>query len=154
MVKITLWWQPLVLKHYWVILRLQLHPDDERYAHLVGQNIILPITGRAVPIVKDEYVDKEFGTGCVKITLPTTSMTMKSVNAELPIINIFNKMPKCWLSLNISQKRVNKFLKPSLHPADYIGLGSVLKHVKLVEQEAEGWLDKIDPYDAKKTTSR
>ncbi|MEG2272077.1 MAG: class I tRNA ligase family protein, partial [Acinetobacter sp.] len=42
--------------------------DDERYAHLVGQNIILPITGRAVPIVKDEYVDKEFGTGCVKIT--------------------------------------------------------------------------------------
>ena len=66
--------------------------DDERYAHLVGQNIILPITGRAVPIVKDEYVDKEFGTGCVKIT-PAHDFNDYEVGkrCELPIINIFNK---------------------------------------------------------------
>ncbi|HHC72570.1 MAG TPA: valine--tRNA ligase, partial [Thiotrichales bacterium] len=44
------------------------HPGDERYAHLVGQKILLPLTGRAIPVIADEYVDPEFGTGCVKIT--------------------------------------------------------------------------------------
>ncbi len=44
------------------------HPDDERYKHLVGKNVILPLIGRKIPIVADEYVDMEFGTGCVKIT--------------------------------------------------------------------------------------
>ena len=44
------------------------HPEDERYKDLVGKNLILPLVGRKIPIVADEYVDKEFGTGCVKIT--------------------------------------------------------------------------------------
>ena len=44
------------------------HPDDERYKDLVGKTIILPIVGREIPIVADDYVDPEFGTGCVKIT--------------------------------------------------------------------------------------
>ena len=44
------------------------HPDDERYAHLVGKMLILPLVGREIPIIADEYVDKEFGTGAVKIT--------------------------------------------------------------------------------------
>ncbi|MBT8102031.1 MAG: valine--tRNA ligase [Gammaproteobacteria bacterium] len=44
------------------------HPEDERYQALVGQDIILPIVGRRIPIIADEYVDREFGTGCVKIT--------------------------------------------------------------------------------------
>jgi len=44
------------------------HPDDERYAKLVGQEVVLPIVGRHIPIVADDYVDPEFGTGCVKIT--------------------------------------------------------------------------------------
>jgi valyl-tRNA synthetase len=44
------------------------HPDDERYKDLVGQEIILPIVGRHIPIIADDYVDPEFGTGCVKIT--------------------------------------------------------------------------------------
>ncbi len=44
------------------------HPDDERYKHLVGKHIKLPITGRLIPIIADDYVDLEFGTGCVKIT--------------------------------------------------------------------------------------
>ena len=44
------------------------HPDDERYTDLVGQEIILPIVGRRIPIVADDYVEAEFGTGCVKIT--------------------------------------------------------------------------------------
>ncbi len=44
------------------------HPDDERYKHLVGKMLILPLVGREIPVVADEYVDMEFGTGCVKIT--------------------------------------------------------------------------------------
>ena len=44
------------------------HPDDERYSELVGQEVALPIVGRNIPIVADDYVDPEFGTGCVKIT--------------------------------------------------------------------------------------
>jgi valyl-tRNA synthetase len=44
------------------------HPEDERYKHLVGKTVILPIIGREIPIVADEYVDKEFGSGAVKIT--------------------------------------------------------------------------------------
>jgi len=44
------------------------HPDDDRYKHLVGEEIILPIVGRRIPIIADTYVDPEFGTGCVKIT--------------------------------------------------------------------------------------
>jgi len=44
------------------------HPDDERYKNLIGQEIILPIIGRRIPIIADDYVDPEFGTGCVKIT--------------------------------------------------------------------------------------
>ncbi|WML54220.1 valine--tRNA ligase [Neobacillus sp. PS3-12] len=44
------------------------HPKDERYQHLIGKTVILPIVGREIPIVADEYVDMEFGTGVVKIT--------------------------------------------------------------------------------------
>ena len=44
------------------------HPEDERYSHLVGKRVILPLIGRAIPIIADDYVDREFGTGCVKIT--------------------------------------------------------------------------------------
>ena len=44
------------------------NPDDERYKHLVGKTLILPLVGREIPVIADDYVDKEFGTGCVKIT--------------------------------------------------------------------------------------
>jgi valyl-tRNA synthetase len=44
------------------------HPEDERYSHLIGKTITLPLTDRIIPIIADDYVDREFGTGCVKIT--------------------------------------------------------------------------------------
>jgi len=44
------------------------NPEDERYSHLLGKTLILPLVGREIPVIADEYVDKEFGTGCVKIT--------------------------------------------------------------------------------------
>ena len=44
------------------------NPEDERYTHLIGKELILPLTGRTIPVITDEYVEKDFGTGCVKIT--------------------------------------------------------------------------------------
>ncbi|WP_180134047.1 valine--tRNA ligase [Acinetobacter sp. YH12071] len=125
--------------------------DDERYAHLVGQNIILPITGRAVPIVKDEYVDKEFGTGCVKIT-PAHDFNDYEVGkrCELPIINIFNKNAEVLAEFEYIAKAGEQISKTIAAPADYIGLERFEARKKLVEQaEAEGWLDQIQPYTLK-----
>jgi valyl-tRNA synthetase len=47
---------------------VMVHPDDERYKHLIGQNVKLPLCDREIPIIADDYVDKDFGTGCVKVT--------------------------------------------------------------------------------------
>ncbi|MDO5686318.1 MAG: valine--tRNA ligase [Neisseria sp.] len=44
------------------------HPDDERYRHVIGKKLVLPLTGREIPVIADDYVEKDFGTGCVKIT--------------------------------------------------------------------------------------
>ena len=70
---------------------LAVHPDDERYKDLVGKNVILPLVGREIPIVADEYVDMEFGTGVVKIT-PAHDPNDFEVGKrhDLPIINILN----------------------------------------------------------------
>ena len=68
------------------------HPDDERYAHLVGGHVLLPLADRRIPVIADEYVDMEFGTGCVKIT-PAHDFNDNEVGArhELPLINIFTE---------------------------------------------------------------
>ncbi len=65
------------------------HPDDERYKSLVGKEVILPLSNRHIPIVEDEYVEKEFGTGCVKIT-PAHDFNDYQVGQRknLPQINI------------------------------------------------------------------
>ncbi|NWK73832.1 valine--tRNA ligase [Acinetobacter sp. SwsAc6] len=125
--------------------------DDERYAALVGKNIILPITGRAVPIVKDEYVDKEFGTGCVKIT-PAHDFNDYEVGkrCELPIINIFNKNAEVLAEFEYIAKAGEQISKTIPAPADYIGLERFAARKQLVAQaEAEGWLDQIQPYTLK-----
>jgi valyl-tRNA synthetase len=67
------------------------HPEDERYAHLIGRTVQLPLCDREIPVIADEYVDREFGTGCVKIT-PAHDFNDYDVGRRhnLPIINIFN----------------------------------------------------------------
>ena len=70
---------------------IAVHPDDDRYKDIVGKNVILPLVGREIPIVADAYVDKEFGTGAVKITPahdPNDFEVGKRHN--LPEINILN----------------------------------------------------------------
>ncbi|MCM1065434.1 MAG: valine--tRNA ligase [Eubacterium sp.] len=68
-----------------------IHPEDERYAHLIGRSVMLPIMNRVIPVVTDTYVDREFGTGVVKIT-PAHDPNDFEVGKRhgLPIINIMN----------------------------------------------------------------
>jgi len=68
------------------------HPDDERYRHLVGRNLLLPLAGRAIPMIADFYVDPNFGSGCVKIT-PAHDFNDYEVGARhgLPLLNIFTE---------------------------------------------------------------
>ncbi|MGA9992809.1 MAG: class I tRNA ligase family protein, partial [Thiobacillaceae bacterium] len=68
---------------------LMVHPEDERYRHLIGQSVTLPLCGRDIPIIADEYVDREFGTGVVKVT-PAHDFNDYAVGQRhgLPQINI------------------------------------------------------------------
>lgn len=68
-----------------------IHPEDERYFHLKGKKAIVPICYRVIPIIFDEYVDMEFGTGCLKVT-PAHDVNDKELGAKhnLEIIDIFN----------------------------------------------------------------
>ena len=67
------------------------HPEDERYRHLIGRMVALPLTGREIPVIADDYVDREFGTGVVKIT-PAHDFNDYEMGRRhgLPMINIFN----------------------------------------------------------------
>jgi valyl-tRNA synthetase len=67
------------------------HPDDERYKHLIGKSIVLPLADRKIPIIGDTYVDPEFGTGCVKIT-PAHDFNDYEVGLRhsLPMISVFD----------------------------------------------------------------
>ena len=67
------------------------HPDDERYKSLIGQEVLLPLTNRRVPIIADHYVDQTFGSGCVKIT-PAHDFNDYDMGRrhDLPLINVFN----------------------------------------------------------------
>src|SRR5690554_5970690 len=66
------------------------HPEDERYAHLIGRTVTLPLVGRQIPVIADDYVDREFGTGCVKIT-PAHDFNDYAIGQRhgLPLINVF-----------------------------------------------------------------
>ncbi|GAB3040962.1 valine--tRNA ligase [Acinetobacter apis] len=127
------------------------HPTDERYQHLIGQHIVLPISGRLVPIIADEYVEKDFGTGCVKIT-PAHDFNDYEVGkrCQLPLINIFNKYAEVLAEFEYIEKAGQNISKTIPAPADYIGLERFEARKKLVVQaEQEGWLEKIEPYDLK-----
>lgn len=67
------------------------NPEDERYKHLIGKTIKLPLTDREIPIIADDYVDQEFGTGCVKIT-PAHDFNdyEMGLRHNLPMINLFD----------------------------------------------------------------
>ncbi|MCE5234281.1 MAG: valine--tRNA ligase [Mizugakiibacter sp.] len=74
---------------------VMVHPEDERYAHLVGRTVRLPLVEREIPIIADDYVDREFGTGVVKVT-PAHDFNDYAVGQRhgLPLLNIFTDEAK------------------------------------------------------------
>ncbi len=107
------------------------NPSDERYKHLVGKNVILPILNKPIPVVADDYVEKDFGTGVVKITPahdPNDFQVGKRHN--LPVINIMN-----------SDGTMNE------NCGEYQGLTREEAREKIVKElERIGALVKIEPY--------
>lgn len=105
------------------------NPEDERYAHLVGKNLILPLVGRKIPVVADSYVDKEFGTGAVKITPAHDPNDFEvGVRHSLPIIRVLD-----------DDARVNQ------NGGKYEGLDRYEARKVIVEDlEKEGFLVKVE----------
>lgn len=127
------------------------NPKDERYAHLIGKTVTLPLTGRIVPVVADDYVEMEFGTGVVKIT-PAHDFNDYELGKRhsLPMINIFDKNANILPFMQVYTDLQQRDPHTEATPSDYVGLYRFDARKKLVEQaEAEGWLEKIEPYALK-----
>jgi valyl-tRNA synthetase len=108
------------------------HPEDGRYRHLIGKNVRLPLAARLIPVIADEYVDREFGTGCVKIT-PAHDFNDYQVGMRhgLPLINIFT------LDAKIGEAA----------PAAYRGLDRFDARKKvLADLEREGLVESAKPH--------
>ena len=111
------------------------HPNDERYLHLIGKSVQLPLCDREIPIIADEYVDPEFGTGCVKIT-PAHDFNDYEVGKRhnLEIINIFT-----------DDALVNENA-----PETYRGMDRFKARASVVDQlEALGLLERIEAHKLK-----
>jgi len=127
------------------------NPQDERYQHLIGKQIVLPLTGRLIPIIADEYVEKDFGTGCVKIT-PAHDFNDFEMGKRhsLPMINIFNLNAEVLGEFDWFEKAGAPITKTLTAPVEYAGLERFAARKKLVAEATEnGWLDKIEPYALK-----
>ncbi|HSW69864.1 MAG TPA: valine--tRNA ligase, partial [Gammaproteobacteria bacterium] len=111
------------------------HPEDERYAHLIGKQLQLPLTTRTIPIIADDYVDKTFGSGCVKIT-PAHDFNDYAVGQrhQLTPINIFT--PDAHLNDNA--------------PKAYRGLDRFVAREQIIKDlEFLGLLEKIEKHTLK-----
>ena len=111
------------------------HPDDDRYRDLVGEEVVLPIVGRRIPIIADDYVDPEFGTGCVKIT-PAHDFNDYDIGKrhDLPMYNVLT-----------DDAAMNDEV-----PQAYRGLDRFEARRKIVaEFESLGLLEKIEDYTVK-----
>lgn len=109
------------------------HPDDERYQHLIGKTVTLPLTGRQIPIIADDYADPETGSGAVKIT-PAHDFNDFEVGQrhKLPLYNVLDE--KAHLNDEV--------------PETYRGLDRFVARKKIVEDlDAQGFIEKIDPID-------
>ncbi len=128
------------------------HPKDERYQDLIGKFITLPLVNRRIPIVADDYVDREFGTGCVKIT-PAHDFNDYEVGKrhQLPMINILtiNADIRDVAEIFNSDGTVNSELNANM-PENYHGMERFTARKQIVaEFEALGLLDKIDDHALK-----
>ena len=123
------------------------HPEDERYARLIGKELVLPLTGRRIPIIADEYVEKDFGTGCVKIT-PAHDFNDYEVGKrhDTALINVFDLEAKV-----LSQAEVFNFKGEAQAgialPEAYAGLDRFAARKQIVaDLEAQGLLVEVKPH--------
>ncbi|MFT7404567.1 valine--tRNA ligase [Zhongshania sp.] len=128
------------------------NPKDERYASLIGKFITLPLVGRKIPIVADDYVDREFGTGCVKIT-PAHDFNDYAVGQrhKLPMINILDKDAAIRSEAEIfnSDSSENTDLDKML-PASYATLDRYVARKAIVADfDTLGLLEKVDDHALK-----
>ena len=125
------------------------HPDDERYRHLVGKHAILPLVGRRIPIVADEYSDPEKGTGAVKIT-PAHDFNDFEVGRrhDLPLINVLDRRGRARParttapSSRACRRRRNLTETLALHGLDRFEARKAI----VARLESGGLLDKIEPH--------
>ena len=123
-----------------------IHPDDDRYKHLLGEFVELPLTGRRIPIIADDYVDPEFGTGCVKIT-PAHDFNDYEVWTRHRHSSAIQDLPHGGL-INIltvdASIRSNDENENQLIPEKYCGLDRFAARKKMVaDLDALGLLEKI-----------
>ncbi|HTO20436.1 MAG TPA: valine--tRNA ligase [Pseudomonas sp.] len=128
------------------------HPEDERYKDLIGRHVLLPLVNRLIPIIADEYVDREFGTGCVKIT-PAHDFNDYEVGKRhnLPLINIFDKNAAVLARAQVFSLdgSVNEQVDAEL-PAAYASMDRFDARKAIVaEFDAMGLLEKIDDHALK-----
>jgi valyl-tRNA synthetase len=123
------------------------HPDDERYKHLVGKNVVLPLVGRRIPIIADEYSDPEKGTGAVKIT-PAHDFNDFEVGRrhDLALVNVLDVEAK--LSLETVEFRTGVPQSAELDETLKLqGMDRFKARKIIVERlEAAGLLDKVEPH--------
>lgn len=123
-----------------------IHPNDDRYKHLLGEFVELPLTGRRIPIIADEYVDPEFGTGCVKIT-PAHDFNDYDVWTRHRHTSMIQDLPHGGL-INIftvdAAIRGNVEDEINLIPQKYCGLDRFEARKQIIaDLEVEGLLEKI-----------
>ncbi|SDU87629.1 valine--tRNA ligase [Pseudomonas sihuiensis] len=128
------------------------HPEDERYKALIGSYIELPLVGRRIPIIADDYCDPEFGTGCVKIT-PAHDFNDYEVGKRhnLPLINIFDKNAAVLATAQVFNLdgSVNEQIEANI-PAQFAGLDRFEARKQIVAAfEAAGLLEKIEDHALK-----
>src|SRR5690606_10629507 len=127
------------------------NPEDERYRHLIGRQVRLPITGRLIPIIADDYVDRDFGTGCVKIT-PAHDFNDYEVGKRhnLPLINVLDRNACILGEFTVLTFDAYASVHGEKGPEAYAGLDRFEARKKIVaEFEQLGLLEKIDPHTLK-----
>ena len=125
------------------------HPEDERYQHLIGKTITLPLVGREIPIIGDDYVDKDFGTGCVKIT-PAHDFNDYEMGQrhDLPINNIFNDDAQINNEAPLAYRGMDRFdaRKQIVSDLDELGLLEKIEPHKLKVPRGDRTGVVIEPY--------
>lgn len=123
------------------------NPEDERYTHLIGKELILPLTGRTIPVIADEYVEKDFGTGCVKIT-PAHDFNDYEVGKrhDTRLINVFDLEAKVLANAEVFNFKGEAQPGFAL-PEKYAGLDRFAVRKQMVaDLQEQGFLVEIKPH--------